>query len=415
MRVNIHGKIYDLERFADRHPGGRSILELCAEEADCTGLFESYHAFCDMDKINQLMRKYDTGKTYKPMFKVTKDGFYKACTRKVREFFGEEKSLRSKIKISFVPLMFYVFLFSVFTFSQWQMFTQTNFVYGLIFSILSGFSLMSMGFNILHDASHYGLSLRPSVNVFCSNIIQVFLFLNHTLWSYHHTIRHHQYTGDNNYDPDIRHTYPFFRKSITFKRKMLTFHKDYIRLKILVFNILFPGAIFGQALLYHLKWVPSNWLWNMKLPQKYQTCSVWNFISLLFFLTHIFFGNWFFFYLHVVMTNLIYFVGIAPNHDMYVTHIESEKHLSFNDVDWGEMQVRNTANFCNNYCLFTSALGNINYQIEHHLFPSVSNNKLKDISHIVKKICKEYGVPYNQLDKPFEVYDNLMATYETVH
>ena len=55
MILNIHGKRYNLEKF--NHPGGQEILELCNNEPDCTALFESYHAFCDINKI----RKYYNG------------------------------------------------------------------------------------------------------------------------------------------------------------------------------------------------------------------------------------------------------------------------------------------------------------------------------------------------------------------
>ncbi len=44
--------------------------------------------------------------------------------------------------------------------------------------------------------------------------------------------------------------------------------------------------------------------------------------------------------------------------------------------------------FMESYPLFTRYMGGINYQIEHHLFPSLSNHTLKEISSIVKKHVK---------------------------
>ena len=38
--------------------------------------------------------------------------------------------------------------------------------------------------------------------------------------------------------------------------------------------------------------------------------------------------------------------------------------------------------------------GGLNYQIEHHLFPSMSRNKLKEAQPIVKAFCEERGVAY---------------------
>ena len=74
MIVNIKGKKYNLTGF--QHPGGNEILELCFLEPDCTALFESYHAFCDMDKINSLMKKYEiVGSSYDQMFSFEPNGF----------------------------------------------------------------------------------------------------------------------------------------------------------------------------------------------------------------------------------------------------------------------------------------------------------------------------------------------------
>lgn len=39
--------------------------------------------------------------------------------------------------------------------------------------------------------------------------------------------------------------------------------------------------------------------------------------------------------------------------------------------------------------------GNLSFQIEHHLFPDMPSNRLKEISPRVKAVCEEYGLPYN--------------------
>ena len=81
------------------------------------------------------------------------------------------------------------------------------------------------------------------------------------------------------------------------------------------------------------------------------------------------------------------------------------------NVDWGELQVRSSGNFCNSYSLYTRFMGGINYQIEHHLFPTLSNHKLEGISNIVKQTCEEYNIPYNSIDNPKDVFKNVIKTY----
>jgi len=40
--------------------------------------------------------------------------------------------------------------------------------------------------------------------------------------------------------------------------------------------------------------------------------------------------------------------------------------------------------------------GALNYQIEHHLFPTIPRNKLKEAQRIVKAFCQEHSIPYHE-------------------
>jgi fatty acid desaturase len=40
------------------------------------------------------------------------------------------------------------------------------------------------------------------------------------------------------------------------------------------------------------------------------------------------------------------------------------------------------------------ALGGLNYQIEHHLFPSLPRPSLRRVQPLVREFCAELGVPY---------------------
>jgi len=37
----------------------------------------------------------------------------------------------------------------------------------------------------------------------------------------------------------------------------------------------------------------------------------------------------------------------------------------------------------------------MNYQIEHHLFPSLNHAHYPEVSKIVQETCKEFDIPYN--------------------
>ncbi|MDP8950858.1 MAG: fatty acid desaturase, partial [Actinomycetota bacterium] len=40
--------------------------------------------------------------------------------------------------------------------------------------------------------------------------------------------------------------------------------------------------------------------------------------------------------------------------------------------------------------------GGLNYQIEHHLFPSMPRNKLREAQSIVKAFCREHAIAYHE-------------------
>ena len=407
MRLIINEKIYDLQNF--EHPGGREILELCKNEPDCTALFESYHAFCDYEKIKRIMEKYEIGNaTKQSMFSFKDDGFYKVCKERVQKHIGINNSKATREWYTTSLLVFLTFI----SCQYFLLFYQAGLIKAIM-SISSGLSLVSLGYNILHDASHHAISKNTSLNKIFSVCIQSLLLLNHTLWKYYHCIRHHQYTGNVEMDPDIINFEPFFRKTNKIKANQLEFTASYIPAKLILFNIFFPGTMLGQFISY-TKWIFTHKLWGMNLPNTFW--SPYDFlqylISFSFMAINIYYGGLLYFYLHIIGTNFGFWIGSAPDHDLYPTHLEIEKNFS---GDWGELQVRHSANFMNNWPIFTKIGGGINYQIEHHLFPSLSNHKLPKISKIVKETCKEFNIPYNSIDSPIDVFNNLCKTFLAVH
>lgn len=64
-------------------------------------------------------------------------------------------------------------------------------------------------------------------------------------------------------------------------------------------------------------------------------------------------------------------------------------------VDFFRRQVLMSRNVRGSW-LVTSALGGLNYQIEHHLFPSMPRPNLNRARPIVREYCREHGVPYTE-------------------
>ncbi|XP_020625483.1 acyl-lipid (8-3)-desaturase-like [Orbicella faveolata] len=56
--VAVRGKVYDVSKFLNRHPGGKDML-LMGAGRDVTIVFETYHAFSD--SVQKVLEKYYVG------------------------------------------------------------------------------------------------------------------------------------------------------------------------------------------------------------------------------------------------------------------------------------------------------------------------------------------------------------------
>jgi linoleoyl-CoA desaturase len=60
---------------------------------------------------------------------------------------------------------------------------------------------------------------------------------------------------------------------------------------------------------------------------------------------------------------------------------------------WYERQILASQNFTVPYVLSVFC-GALDYQIEHHLFPKLPPQRLREIGPEVRQICEDHGVPY---------------------
>jgi linoleoyl-CoA desaturase len=62
--------------------------------------------------------------------------------------------------------------------------------------------------------------------------------------------------------------------------------------------------------------------------------------------------------------------------------------------EWAIHQVQATANFAPGSRWLTWYLGGLNFQIEHHLFPSIAHIHYPRLSPVVRQVCGQFGVQY---------------------
>jgi linoleoyl-CoA desaturase len=63
--------------------------------------------------------------------------------------------------------------------------------------------------------------------------------------------------------------------------------------------------------------------------------------------------------------------------------------------EWAIHELETTANFARNNRILGWFIGGLNFQIEHHLFPNVCHVHYRNISPIVERTAKRFGLQYN--------------------
>lgn len=80
----VHDKLYNLEDFIDKHPGGKDWIEF-SKGTDITESFESSHVV-NTQKVNQLLSKYYVKDAKTPRnspYTFKENGFYRTLKRKI--------------------------------------------------------------------------------------------------------------------------------------------------------------------------------------------------------------------------------------------------------------------------------------------------------------------------------------------
>lgn len=95
-----------------------------------------------------------------------------------------------------------------------------------------------------------------------------------------------------------------------------------------------------------------------------------------------------FFGVQLAVFGVILGASFAPNHKGMPTVGREEK------LDFFAKQVRTSRNIRGRFS--TAVMGGLNYQIEHHLFPSIARPRLRAASKIVRAHCEANGIPYTE-------------------
>ncbi len=266
--------------------------------------------------------------------------------------------------------------------------------------ILMGFGTAGIGLSVMHDANHKSYSKHKWVNTILSyslNLVGGF----YPNWQQQHNVMHHGFTNIEGYDEDIdpgnvlrfspnselkkhhryQHIYAWFLYglmtltwSIDKDIKQLTrYFKEGVKIskeksnRQLVIELVISKILYyGYALVIPIIFIPIAW-WA---------------VVLLYLMMHFIAG----FSLAVIFQT----AHVMPEN---VYPLPDEEGNIENN--WAIHQMLTTSNYATKNKVLSWFVGSLNFQVEHHLFPTICHVHYPKLSAIVKKTAEEYNLPYH--------------------
>jgi len=297
------------------------------------------------------------------------------------------------IKTVFMYLLYFVPFAFLFTAESAWMFFLCYF--------LMGTGKAGIGLSVMHDANHGAYSNKKWVNQLVGYSLNV-IGGNSTNWKIQHNVFHHTYTNISTHDEDIRPRF-ILRFSPHAERK--SFHKyQHIYAWFLYGFMTFSWIIvkdFVQLTGYHKKGILQKYnnvykAWAtliftkiyyysyiIVLPILFTPFTWWQ-VALGFLLMH-------------YVAGFILAVIFQPAHVMEHNLYPEPNAENLIEENWMVHQLQTTCNFARKNKLLSWYVGGLNYQVEHHLFPSICHVHYKKIAEIVKNTAAEFNMPYHDI------------------
>ena len=338
----IHGKRYDLTPLIRDHPGGEHILRL-TEGTDVTAVFESYHAFSDAPR--ELLSKY--GPAYAG---AGVDPMYEDMRRSVRGALGSRKAAKTPPHVLAALIGAQALAIALLVYSR-----------TILAAVAFGLVLGTCATRTVHAASHYNAVLSPRANEILGECTAAIVGFPFGAWVIGHVMSHHQHTnGPLDVDTHL------FRRPRWLVAPIPVFTGASLNYLASASRSAFVGV--GGA--YRARAVARSVIATLAFHAA--MCGLvdgWMRI----WLTGAYVGGaWFLFFSQLSHVGS----GDAPGNS------------------WSEAQVNATENYEGDSRVWHFLSFGLTNQIEHHLFPTVSDSHTWRIGAAVRASCAKRGVVY---------------------
>jgi len=259
-----------------------------------------------------------------------------------------------------------------------------------------GLFVSGIGFNIMHDGSHGSFSRHKWLNVLASGSLEC-LGGSAFLWKMKHCTIHHTFTNVEGVDDDIDIGNLMRVNEHQTRHWMHRFQHLYFWFLYMLFYV--SWIFYTDYEKYFTKRIGSVKIARMKRAEhvKFWAGKVLNIcIYMAIPIAFVGFKAWIVGFLAMGCTT-----GLTTALVFQLAHTVEHTDFPLPDLDGNMLpdefavhQITTTANFATNSKLVTWAVGGLNFQIEHHLFPNVAHVHYPQISKIVRDVCLEREIAY---------------------
>lgn len=253
----------------------------------------------------------------------------------------------------------------------------------ILWGALFAFFSVQIG-GLIHDAGHRTIFKSNRLNDLFGHFFAGLITFGYSNWKTKHNM-HHAHPNQEDEDPDIEIPFTFtddrYKKStgiVKFIRRYQAF-------------FYFP---LGSFVIYTMRFKALKYYTDEFKPR-----IIWEFLiySIGFFVWFI--APFIFFPLSKV---IFMFLFINPIMGLYLLNVFAPNHKGMPQLAKGvklsfmEQQIVTSRNVTSGFIQDFLYMG-LNYQIEHHLFPSTPRNKLKLLTPHVKRLCRQRNLTFTEV------------------
>lgn len=376
----IGDRVVDVTKFQSNHPGGSVIKYYIDTEA--TDAFNAFHT--RSDRAHNILKVLTSRKASEEDFarfrikgkESLADDFEEFRQQLKADGFYDPDYYHIAYRILEIVILHYI---AGYICINWWGKSKLMCMLGIF---LMGIAQGRCGW-LMHEGGHHSLTGNINMDIFLQKVFYCYgNSMSARWWRINHN-KHHSTPQKMDHDPDLR-TLPLVAFCIETARKA---KHPLMKKWIGVQNYLFVPV---TCILVSLSWIfylhprmimrHGEWLEAALIMSKFASCG--------------YLGFWYFgwnvlwMYIAAGWVGSIYiFMNFTVSHTHLPT-VPKDEHIT-----WVEYAAYHTMNVEHKpWCDWW--MGYLNYQIEHHLFPSMPQYRFPELSHRVKDFFESHGLPY---------------------